>query len=222
MNYPWILIKTAIIYFLLIIILRFLGKREVGQLSIFDLVILLIIADIASIGIDNDEFFLASLLSLVLLAVLQKLFSFLLLHVSTLRGISDGNPKVIVYEGRLKIKNMRKEMYTVDDLVSQMRLFHVDDISKIKMAILETNGNLSIFKYHEDEEFILPVVLSGKIVKDSLECLNFNKEKLEVILSDNNFKLKKILYASMSLNFLYVYNENNNKESIGPCKIRIK
>ena len=217
MNYPWILIKTAIIYFLLIIILRFLGKREVGQLSIFDLVILLIIADIASI-----EFFLASLLSLVLLAVLQKLFSFLLLHLSTLRGISDGNPKVIVYEGKLKIKNMRKEMYTVDDLVSQMRLFHVDDISKIKMAILETNGNLSIFKYHEDEEFILPVVLSGKIVKDSLECLNFNKEKLEVILSDNNFKLKKILYASMSLNFLYVYNDNNNKESIGPCIIRIK
>ena len=222
MNYYWILIKTAIVYFLLIIILRFLGKREVGQLSIFDLVILLIIADIASIGIDNDEFFLASVLSLALLAILQKLFSFLLLHVSSLRGIADGNPKVIVYNGKLKIKNMRKEMYTVDDLVSQMRLFHVDDISKIKMAILETNGNMSVFKYHENEEFIVPIILSGKIVTDSLECLNFNKEKLDEILNKNNFKLRKILYASMSSNYLYVYNDDKNKESIGPNKIRIK
>jgi len=66
MNFGWIFVKIIIIYFFLIILLRVLGKREVGQLSIFDLVVLLIIADIASLGIDNDEFFWVSLFCLLL------------------------------------------------------------------------------------------------------------------------------------------------------------
>ena len=111
-NYLFLILKICVIYLSVIIILRILGKREVGELSIFDLVILLIIADIASIGIDNTEFFIPGLVCLVTLAVLQKIFSYILLKFARLRGVCDGNPTIIIYNGIINIKNMSKELYT--------------------------------------------------------------------------------------------------------------
>ena len=73
MNYLFLVFKIIVIYFSLILLLRLLGKREVGELSIFDLVVLLIIADIASLGVDNNEFFIPSFICLFVLLVLQKI-----------------------------------------------------------------------------------------------------------------------------------------------------
>lgn len=222
MNYYWIIAKIVIIYFILIAILRVLGKREVGQLSIFDLVILLIIADIASIGIDNDEFFWTSLLCLLVLAVLQKLLSLALLHFAKLRNVCDGNPTIIVYEGVLKVKNMKKELYTIDDLVCQMRLEHIMDISEIKMAILETNGTLSIFKNYPHHEVIMPVILSGEYIQDNLECINLEQEKIDRALIQANIEVKKIIYASYFEGFLTYYYKNSSKvQDIKGCKLKI-
>lgn len=223
MDYVWIASKVILIYFLLIIILRFLGKREVGQLSIFDLVILLIIADIASIGIDNNEFFFPSMICLAVLAILQKILSLALLHISKLRTICDGAPTIIVYEGVLQIKNMRRELYTIDDLVCQMRLEHIMDITEIKMAILETNGTLSIFKSSSNDRAILPIILSGDYVKENLEYSRLSMKELDSILTMNKLKRKKIIYASLSEEYLtYFYKTNRKIEQIKGCILRIK
>lgn len=223
MNYFWILSKIGIIYFVLILLLRILGKREVGQLSIFDLVILLIIADIASLGIDNDGFFLASVLCLILLAVLQKTLSFVLLKIAKLRNICDGSPTIIIYNGILKIKNMRKELYTMDDLVGQMRQADIMDINEIKFAVLETNGSLSIMKKNENKNFIMPIILSGEYVLDNMECIGVLKEDIEYILMKNSLLLKKIMYASVEKDwFLYYYKESKKSKDISQCKIPLR
>lgn len=221
MNYIWIIGKTVIIYFVIIFILRILGKREVGQLSIFDLVILLIIADIASIGIDNDEFFWASFCCLAVLAILQKLLSLILLHVAKLRKLFDGDPTIIVYNGVIKLKNMKKELYTMDDLVCQMRLENVMDISQIKLAILETNGTLSIIQKNESYNTILPIILSGELVMDNIKCLNYDINKIKKALSKHKLQLKKILYASIHHNTLTYYYHNKNKGEINAQSITL-
>lgn len=213
MNYLWIIGKIVIIYFILIALLRVLGKREVGQLSIFDLVILLIIADIASIGIDNDEFFWASLLCLLVLAVLQKILSYALLHFAKLRNICDGNPRIIVYEGTLQVKNMQKELYTIDDLVCQMRLEHIMDIAEIKLAILETNGTLSIFKKYNHSEVIMPVILSGEYIAENMNCIGLDKSRIDKALKENKLDIKYILYASYQKGQLTYYYKKNKKLS---------
>lgn len=211
MNYLWIIGKIIIIYFILICLLRVLGKREVGQLSIFDLVILLIIADIASIGIDNDEFFWPSLLCLLVLAILQKILSYALLHFAKLRNICDGNPRIIVYEGTLQVKNMKKELYTIDDLVCQMRLEHIMDIGEIKLAILETNGTLSIFKKYNHDKVIMPVILSGEYIEYNLNCIGVEKTKIEKALKENKLDLKYILYASYQQGKITYYYKKNKR-----------
>ena len=180
-NYLFLILKICVIYLSVIIILRILGKREVGELSIFDLVILLIIADIASIGIDNTEFFIPGLVCLVTLAVLQKIFSYILLKFARLRGVCDGNPTIIIYNGIINIKNMSKELYTFEDLVSQMRMEHIMDISEIKLAILETNGTLSVMKNDSHQELCLPIILSGLYVKENIAVLNIKKDNNKFI-----------------------------------------
>lgn len=209
----WFLIlKITIVYFLLIIVLRILGKREVGELSIFDLVVLLLIADIASLGIDNDEFVIPSYICVLCLVVFQKLLSYLLLKVSFFRQLIDGEPVVIVIDGKLMIKNMMKERYTIDDLISQMRLYSVMDIDEIKLAILETNGVLSIFRTSRFDEVKLPVIISGKLVKDNLFLLNQDIELFEEKLKNNGIYFKEILYASLHNDVLFYFDRKNSKQ----------
>ncbi len=209
MNYGILFLKIAAVFFCLILVLRILGKREVGELSIFDLVVLLIIADIAALGIDNDEFIITSYFCVFILVVLQKILSLLLIKVAKFRNIIDGSPTTVVMDGKLLIKNMRKEHYTVDDLVSQMRIEHIMDLDEIKLAILETNGTLSIFRKERFNEIKLPVIMSGQIVKDSLKLLNWDQKQFEERLKKHNIAFKKIIYASLHRNtFYYYYREN--------------
>ncbi len=222
MNYLWLFAKVSIIYIVLIVILRVLGKREVGQLSIFDLVILLIIADIASIGVDNDEFFLASLFCLFILAVLQKLLSVVLIKCVTLRNICDGNPTILVYNGIINVKNMKKELYTIDDLVSQMRIEHIMDINEIKLAVLETSGTLSVFKKESHDSIIMPVIISGKFIKENLDCISLKEDDVDRCLIKHKLNLKHMIYASYEDGFLtYYYKENNRVKEIKASKLKI-
>ena len=168
-----------------------------------------ILADIAALGIDNDEFIIPSYFCVFILVVLQKILSLLLIKVAKFRNIIDGSPTTVVMDGKLLIKNMRKEHYTVDDLVSQMRIEHIMDLDEIKLAILETNGTLSIFRKERFNEIKLPVIMSGQIVKDSLKLLNWDQKQFEERLKKHNIAFKKIIYASLHRNtFYYYYREN--------------
>lgn len=194
-EYTKIILRTIAIFFLLMIIIRLLGKREVGQLSIFDLVILLIIADIASLGIDNSKMFLASILCLFLLLGLQKLFAHLLLTNASLRDFIDGTPKVLIMNGEIMYKALKKEKYTIDDLINQIRIEGVMDIDEIRLAILETSGKLSVFSKERYKKALLPVIVSGRIDKNSLKVLNMRLDYLNDILNKSNYRIKDIIYA---------------------------
>ncbi len=210
-NYGILLLKITAVYIILIVALRILGKREVGELSIFDLVVLLIIADIASLGIDNDAFVLPSYLCVFVLVVLQKLLSILLLKRSFFRNLIDGSPTTIVLDGKLLIKNMKKEHYTIDDLISQMRLEHIMDMDEIKLAILETNGTLSIFRKDRFNEVKLPVIISGSIIKESITLLRYDIEDFKNEINKYNLNYKTIIYASLHRNILFYYQRNKGK-----------
>ena len=128
-----ILIKTALVYFFILIVLKIMGKREIGQLSLFDFVILLMIADVAVMGIDNEEIpFYFFLLAITILAVIQKTLSFVLLKIPWLRDFFDGKESVIIIDGKVNIKEMRKQNYNFNDLVVQLRLKNIRSLSEVR------------------------------------------------------------------------------------------
>ena len=191
-------------------------------MSIFDLVILLIIADIASIGIDNPEFFILGIVCVFILAFLQKILSIILLKFPALRNTIDGYPRILVVDGKIKYHNMKKELYTIDDLISQMRLEHIMDISEIRLALLETNGVLSIFRKSQFDSVALPIVTSGKFVNESFDAIPINKSDLIEAFEKKQIKIDDILYASFNNFEISYYLKNNKKEDIEVKKLLIK
>ena len=134
-EYILILLRAFCIFIVLMIIIRLLGKREVGELSVFDLAIILIISDIGAMGIDEKKLFLPAICCLVLLLILQKSFSFLLLKFSSLRSFIDGSPRILIYKGEILFNNLKKEAYTIDDLLNQIHQEGILDISEVNLAI---------------------------------------------------------------------------------------
>ena len=198
-------IRTVLSYFILVFCLRIMGKREIGQLSLFDLIILLSIADIMIIGIENyNDNWMLSLVPVLILTLLQKLVSLLLLKKVKARKIIDGEISIIIKEGKICLNEMKKQSYNIEDLMLQLRTKDIYDIRKVSLAILETNGNLSVYTDSLNEFCPIPVIISGEINKTALEISGINEEWIVEYLGNNHLSKKDILCAYLSKNHLEV------------------
>ncbi|MFC5529252.1 YetF domain-containing protein [Cohnella yongneupensis] len=140
-----ILLRTSFMYIFIFIIMRMMGKREIGKLSVFDLVISIMIAEIAVIVIESTENSLWTAISpILLLALIQIGIAFLTLKNNKLRALIDGRPSVLVRHGRLNRREMSKQRYNLDDLMSQLRESGVIDLTQVELAVLESTGKLSV------------------------------------------------------------------------------
>lgn len=143
-----ITIKSIIIYFVVMIVIKFMGKREIGQLSVFDFAVLLIIADILVSGISDGKF-IYYIIPIVVISLIQRILAFIMLKKAKIRNFIEGKVSNIIIEGKLQITEMRKLNYNIDDLLTQLRLKNIRSISEVRYAILETNGELSVFKFED-------------------------------------------------------------------------
>ena len=192
-----IILKTVIFYLILIVIIRLLGKREVGEISVFDLVVILLVADIATMAITDEwSLVIPSILSLLALLFLQKIFAFVSLYFPKVRRVIDYYPSVIIYEGKLNLKEMKKQKYTIDDLIAQTRTNGVMDLNEIRLAILESTGQLSVFKKDEYLKQILPVVISGTFNDENIKLLDVNRSSIMEFLQNKKIMLEEVKYLS--------------------------
>lgn len=170
-----ILYRTLISYFFVIILLKFMGKREIGQLSLFDLLILLTIADIMVVSIENFETnFFYSLIPMLFLAVIQRIIAVISLKIKKFRQVIDGDVTLILYNGKFILENMKRERYNLDDFMQQLRITGNANIADIEYAILESSGKLSVFKYGDIDVFPMPLIGSGKIDKNVMKILKID------------------------------------------------
>lgn len=210
-----IIMKTVLIYFFVMIIIKFMGKREIGQLSVFDFAVILIIADILSIGVEKNDPLYFYLLPIVAISVIQKLLAFLMLKVVKLRALIDGKQSNIIVNGVLQLQEMRKQNYNIDDLLVQVRLKDVRSLSEIKDAILETNGQISIFKKTDitvdTEIFPFPIIVSGKIQKENLALVNITEVWVKEEVEKSGKKLEDIIYANYEHQKLFIMETKDTK-----------
>ena len=200
-----ILLRTFIGYFILVAMLKIMGKREIGQLSLFDLIIFLSIADIMVIGIENYELnYLYVILPIILVTLLQKVIAFLILKFTKLRKLFDGKESIIIYKGNINIKEMKKLCYNFDDLVIQLRQKDIKSIMEVEYAILENNGKLSVFKYNDTNVFPIPIIITGKVEKEYLKLLGIDMKWIEKEVKKQNYLLEEINCAYYQDNKLII------------------
>lgn len=196
-----ILIRTLLGYATLTILMKFMGKREIGQLSLFDLLILLTIVDIMVVGIENFKMnYWYCLLPMITIAILQKVIALISLKSVTFRNFIDGKEALIIEKGKLNIKTMKKNGYNMDDLYVQLRKNGYSSPNEIEYAILENSGELSVFPKIDNPSFPLPLISSGKIIKENVIKAGFTVSYIERFVRKSGYKDVKEVYGLSLIN----------------------
>ena len=209
-----IIIKTVVIYGIIILVTRLMGKKQAGQLQPYEFVITLMIAEVASTPMDGPGIpvFYGLVPALTLLLV-YFIFTFASLKSMRLRRMLCGAPSILIHNGKILRKELVKMNYSLTELLEQLRLYGNTDISSIHYAILETNGQLSVLPYAsscpatprdldievEEESMCTAVVLDGVINRDGASQLGMNDKEVKKLLHTLGFsRLKEILVCTIS------------------------
>ncbi len=197
MDYVIIFFRTVFFYFFIILIYRIMGKREVGQLGIIDLIVSILMAELAMISIEGyDKSIFYSILPIITLTILQTILAYFSIKKPKFRNFLDGNPSIIIKEGHVNYKEMLRQRYSLDDLLVQIRDKGFKSLEEVEYAILENNGSLSVFGYANKNKYLpLPIILDGKVQKDTLKYLDKDEEWIDNILTKKDVKLENIFYA---------------------------
>ncbi len=215
LTYAIIIIKTFFIYLLVAFIFRMMGKREVGQLGTFDLVVFILIAELVAMSIEHESNFLFNLIPVIVLVILQILISKLSLKYIKFRRFIDGKPVIIIKKGIIDFKNMVEQRYTLDDLLLQLREKDIRSIDEVDYAILEINGKLSVFKKDDKKDkktYPLPIILDGRVQFDNLYEIGKSKSWLLNTLIDKEIKVEDVFYAFSKNNDLFIIKNDELKK----------
>ena len=185
-----------------------MGKRELAQLGIIDLIISILIAELVAISIENyNDSICNTLIPIVILVLIELLLSYISIKCKKIRTILDGKPSIVIKNGILNYKEMVKCRYSLDDLLMQLRQQSIKSIDEIEYAIIEHNGKLSIFKYNKNKDktsYPLPLIVDGKIQNNTLKDINKSVLWLINKISNKRLKIKDIFYAFYKNKHIYI------------------
>jgi len=197
-----VVIRTLILYALVVVALRLMGKREIGQLQPFELVVILMISDLAAIPSENVGIPLLS----GIIPILVLLFSSLTLAWITLknekaRTIICGSPSILIERGKILESELTKNNYNLTDLLEELRLKNVPNIADVEFAVLETNGQLSVFPKSQKrptvpEDFHIPTKFEGLpltlIADGKLNTINLQQGNKDLTWLKRELKKQRI------------------------------
>lgn len=176
-------VRTIILYIIVLIVMRFMGKREIGQLQPFELAISIMIADLATIPMAETGIPLSSgIVPILGLLLMHLVISMLNIKSIKIRELICGKPAILIYKGKIDEKKMKKERFTINELQERLRGNNVYDIGDVEYAILETSGQITVIQkpnkrntipedfniYPEYEGITYDLVVDGKVMKDNL------------------------------------------------------
>jgi len=195
-----IIIRTLIIYFTLLLMMRLLGKRQLGEMELSEFVVAALVADLAAHPLQDLGIpMINGLVPVFTLFCCEVFISWAAMRSIRLRVLLFGKPGVLIKDGHVVQKEMEKNRFTSDELMQELRNQGCMDISKIKYAILETDGRVNVIKYPEelpvtakqmkidctDTGYPLTVISSGRIIETNLNRLSLDLDWLKAELEKN-------------------------------------
>lgn len=207
------ILRVLVLYLLVMVALRVMGKREIGQLSVFDFVISVMVAELSTLPMEDTNVSLfRSVVAIGILVVLQVIVAFGQLKSHRFRHWVDGEPSVLIEHGAIHDGEMKKTRYTMHDLLMQLRENGVANIADVEFAILETSGKLSVFPKAEKRPLTpldveravrhdtipLPLVVDGVAVRKTLDILGEPETWLEEELARRGYgSVSNVFYAAI-------------------------
>lgn len=196
-------VRSIILYIIVLVVMRIMGKREIGQLQPFELAIAIMIADLASIPMTDIGIPISNgIIPIFGLLVMHIIISVLNLKSRKIKELICGKPTILIYQGKIDEKQLKKERYTVSELQEKLRSSNVMDLGDVEYAILETSGDITVIQKPDKraatpEDFgIMPeyegisynLILDGKVIKENLKAINKDYDWLRKQV--NKFKIE--------------------------------
>jgi uncharacterized membrane protein YcaP (DUF421 family) len=192
-----------------------MGKREIGELSILDLVVFIMIAEMAVMAIEQPKDpIIHTLLPMGVIVLIQIVFAWVSLRSKPFRELLDGKPSVIIHNGKIDDKMMKKQRYNYDDLLLQLREKDIFNLADVEFAILEPSGKLSVLKKEDGDEgsqsMTLPLILDGEVQTTHLDMIGKTVFWLRKEMRDRGFKnIQEISFCSFQNGQFYIDEKNH-------------
>ncbi len=209
-----LVLRSIIIYCIVLVAVRLMGKRQIGDMQPFELVVTLIIADLACIPMSDVSIpIVFGIVPLLTLVVLHHFFTWANRKSVFVRKILNGKPVIVIDEKGINYEALKSLNMTINDLTEGLRVANCFDLSTVAYAIVETNGNISVLlkssaspvtnegmKINADESVLNIVIINdGKIIEENLEALKLDKSFVDKILAKQNVKsLKDVLIFTIN------------------------
>ena len=210
-----IFIRAFILYLIVLIALRLMGKREIGQLQPYELVITMMIADLASVPMQDIGIPLFhGIVPILALLLGQIVLSYINIKSGWMRRILCGEPTVLIQKGKIMEDRLKKQRYTVDGLMEELRSSGIFSLEEVEYAILETSGQISVIKKPEKNPvskedinaqvtyigYPRPLIIDGSYIDKNLEVMGISKNEVNQYLKKQNTDYKNV--------FILMYDES--------------
>ena len=202
-----ILFRTLIVYFMLSFSLKIMGKRQIGELEVGELVSTLLVSEIASLPVaDSDIPLFSGIIPVLLIVSLEIIISHVKNKTERLKRIVDGTPVFLIFQGKLRQDALKDNRISINELLSEMRSQGYGDISSIYYAILEQNGKISFLKDEKKDAMVHPLIIDGETCKENLSSLGYGTEWLSNELAKRKTDIKDV--------FLFTVDDSGNTNII--------
>lgn len=209
-----IFIRAIILFAVLLFAIRLMGKRQIGEMEPFELVITLVISELACIPMSDRSIPITFGIVAILTMFVIHQFILLLSHSDKLQGIINGKPVMVVNNGSIDVQALKSMNMHVNDLLQSMRAAEYFSLEEITYGIMETNGQLTVVanKQMEDKQQTLPVpvILEGKWNEENIDGNGFDKQDLERLLQIRRLKVKNVVLLAIDENNRMTLQGRNN------------
>ena len=205
--------KTVLLYIVVVASMRLMGKRQIGQLQPFEFAVAVMISELAALPLTGDDRKVHhALIPIAVLVVCQLLISLISIKGVRIRGYICGKPSVLIRNGRMLEKTMRKEMCTINELLEQLRLNNVQNVDDVEYAVLETNGQLSVVLKSQKrpvtpedlkidtkyEGYTIDLIIYGRLMDRTMKKTGIKKDWLDQKLRENGITdYRMVFYSSV-------------------------
>ncbi len=189
-----IVVRTLILYIAVVASLRIMGKRQIGELQPSELVVAIMISDLASVPMQAIDIpIISGILPVITLIIAEVLMSFLSLKSRRMRKIISGEPSIVIYDGKINEKELERLRFNINDLLAELRLNSCHDISDVEVAIIETSGKLSVIPKDAARGVTVEDMQNENIRRDGLPC---------TVIADGELNEKELMRSGKSRKWL--------------------
>ena len=182
-----VLVRTIVIYILLNIMLKIMGKRQIGELDVSDLISTLLISELAAIPIDNPDIPLFNaIVPILFIASLEIIIPSLKNKYSKFKKYIEGQPEFVIFKGKLLQKTLERNRITLNELLCEIRAQGIGDICDVDYCYLEPNGKLSMLKKQNATELVAhPVIIDGEFNENEMSFLKMSESDVQAIIKNS-------------------------------------